>query len=84
MITIHKYRFKIDTAIHIKMPVGANILNVGVQDGWPTMWAIVNTEQPIADRNFYIYATGQNMDEMFGHDYIATLQLNGFVWHIFE
>lgn len=85
MITIHKYQFDISDKVTIEMTQGANVLSVQVQDGRPTMWAMVETNYSLEKKSFRIYGTGHELD-LFATEgrYIGTIQHNGFVWHIFE
>lgn len=85
MITIHKYQFEIANRVEIEMPAGANVLSIQLQDGKPTVWAMVETTYSSEKRVFRIYGTGHKLD-MFATEgrYLSTIQHNGFVWHIFE
>lgn len=76
----------------IAMPENATILSVQVQPkrGWGSrgeicMWALVDPHAPLQERRFLIYGTGQ---AIFGwekeYQFVATVQLDSFVWHIFE
>ncbi|TDH35699.1 hypothetical protein E2A64_10185 [Pseudohoeflea suaedae] len=81
---IYKYPFKIDDWVDVRMPVGAEILSLQVQDGVPTIWAKVAPHQQEATRRFVVLATGETfVDALIGY-YIGTIQLDGFVWHIFD
>lgn len=85
MVTIHKYQFSIADEVSIKMPERAKILSVQVQDGKPTIWAMVETDWKREIRTFKVFGTGYQLNGLaFFYTHIATIQLDGFVWHIFE
>jgi hypothetical protein len=85
MITIHKYQFPIADDVAIKMPERARVLSVQVQNGIPTLWAMVETDWKKEERKFKVYGTGHELNglDLF-RTHIGTIQLNGLVWHIFE
>lgn len=85
MVTIHKYQFEISDRVEIEMPCGASVLSIQLQDGKPTVWAMVETTYSAETRVFRIYGTGHKLD-LFATEgrYLGTIQLEGFVWHIFE
>lgn len=85
MVTIYKYQFDIAEEVQIKLPQHATFLSVQVQDNKPTLWAQVETGHAFVIRTLHIYGTGHSLD-MFATErkYLATIQVNGFVWHIFE
>jgi hypothetical protein len=85
MVTIHKYQFTIADDVVIEMPEGARVLSVQVQNGIPTLWAMVETDWKKEKRKFRVYGTGHALNGLdFMRTHIGTIQLNGFVWHIFE
>ncbi len=85
MITIYKYQFVIADAVEILMQQNAKILSVQLQDGIPTMWALVDTEPGVEIRHFEVVGTGQQLDGLIVFKtHIGTIQANGLVWHIFE
>lgn len=85
MVTIYKYQFDIADSVKIKMPLNAEILSVQVQNGIPTLWARVDTDNSIAIHTLLIFGTGHEIPIPFTEAiHIGTIQLNGFVWHIFK
>jgi hypothetical protein len=85
MITIYKYQFRIADKTIVVMPQGAKILSVQIQNGVPTIWAMVVTEMKTEERVLKCYGTGHEIDTFaIQGKHLATLQVNGFVWHIFE
>lgn len=81
---IYKYFLSLGRRQTLYMPPGAVILTVQLQDQIPTLWAIVNPDEASSEaRTFCIYGTGADLPEK-AERYIGTVQLNGFVWHVFE
>lgn len=86
-LIIFKYTFEVDPEVEIEMPKGAHILTVQVQHGYPTIWAIVDPEQPKEIRHLRLFGTGHPLDiDPAASRYIGTFQLDmgNFVGHLFE
>ena len=70
----------------VYMPVGAEILDVQMQNGNIEAWALVDADQYMnKERTFFTVGTGQ----LFPYDnvpieHLGTVQNNGKVWHVFE
>lgn len=81
-----------ETRVDVEMPKGAQIVRFGVQyvgplddaprQGHPTVWAIVNPEQPTETRTFQVFGTGHDLPR--GACHIGTYDADPFVWHVFE
>lgn len=85
MITIHKYQFQIADKVTIQMPQGARVISVQLQNGVPTMWAMVVTDMKMISHEFRVYGTGHELDTFaIQGKHLGTIQQNGLVWHIFE
>jgi hypothetical protein len=86
MKTIYKYPLSVSDKQTIKMPVGAQILTVQVQESAPCIWALVESEKEDEDRYIEIFGTGRQIHVDMGIDryYIGTFQQGPFVWHVFE
>ncbi|MBA7689651.1 hypothetical protein ES703_98159 [subsurface metagenome] len=88
MKTIYKYPIPAETnQFAITMPRGARVLSFQIQHGVPCIWALVDTEEPVEAKNFYLVGTGHPF--IFNLDYvrfIGTAQLmNGdLLLHLFE
>ena len=82
MRTIWKYPIDTTSCREIEMPLNAQILCVQLQNNIPTLWALVETEEP--KRIFYIltYYTGSYWIDKKGQ-YIGTYQLAGLAHHVF-
>jgi hypothetical protein len=97
MLTIHKYPLMIYDVVVIHMPAGSLITKVECQDGQAMIWALVNTDAPLAYRTFQVFGTGKEIaplknqegwDAMFAAEglleFVATFQDPPLVWHVFE
>lgn len=87
METVYKYPFEIADIVTVEMPRHAQILSIQCQNNVPTIWARVDIENGLEQRRFHIFGTGQEMshnDWQTGWHYLATIQQDVFVWHIFE
>lgn len=85
MKNILKYPFEINDTVTIRMPGGAKVLSIQYQGNIPTIWAMVDTYNREAHREFFVFGTGHDIPSATTITYLATIQdPNGFVWHIFE
>jgi hypothetical protein len=87
MKTIHKHQFSINhltlhTGFQITTYANMRVLDVQVQNGLPTMWVLVDPYASQTIYKFRIYGTGHDVENKIGN-YIATIQLGEYVWHIF-
>jgi len=65
-------------------PGSAKIIRLGVSNGKPALWAIVDTESDYADydTHYVILGTGQEIpDDVL---YISTIDNGPHVWHFFR
>lgn len=91
MKTIWKFPLTLNAIQVIDMPHEAVILSIQEQNGLPTIWAEVNTQNSHVDRYFRMVGTGKFDDKMqqdMGRKYIGTVQISErglpLVLHIFE
>lgn len=79
---IYKYPLAITNAQLMYLPEDHKILSVQVQDGQVMMWALVDDER-YSDTKYLIefFGTGHEVDTE--GTFIGTVQLSGFVWHVF-
>ncbi len=87
MKTIYKYEIELNNVITVKMPIGAEILTVQIQNEIPCIWAKVDTEEKVRNYNFAIFATGSPIGmEGYKLTYINTFQLNNgaLIFHLFQ
>jgi hypothetical protein len=81
MKTIYKYELRSQDA-SMKLPKGAEILTVQIQDGRPMLWALVNPGNVLQDRFISTVGTGWEVED--NMKYICTYMEEYFVWHVFE
>lgn len=87
MKRILKYKFDVTAAYRfsILLPRAALVLHAAEQREEYFIWALVDEDQPLENKNFLVIGTGawiENTQEIICH--ISTIQSRGFVWHIFE
>ncbi len=78
--------FKYPLSTQIRMPEGAQILCVKMQNGSPHLWALVNPDRSTKLRDFIILGTGHEYDFPTVSRHIGTYFEDGgkLVWHVFE
>lgn len=62
MITIWKFQLPIMERATVVMPEGANVIRVDGIDGALWLWAVVDTEADLEEREFLLFKTGASMD----------------------
>ena len=60
-----------------------DLLTIQVQNGQPTLWAMVHPETKPLSVMIRCYGTG-NGNPLPDDEYIGTVQLDGFVWHYYK
>jgi hypothetical protein len=88
-MTIYKYPLSMAEVDYqeIKMPKGSKILSIQLQDGFPTLWAMVPVSFDSVKRGIRAYPTGHMtflVDIGKPEPFICTLQISGFVFHFFD
>lgn len=84
-MTIYKYRCRVrDGAFCIELPETAQVLSVQLQGGVPHLWVILSPREPNVNRWFRWYGTGERIEVREGPAYVGTVQIDSFVWHLFE
>lgn len=69
--------------VKVLVRVGAEPLTVQMQDGRPCLWMRVPTDvYDYQAHRFYWVGTGQECP--FPSAYVGTVQLDGYVWHLFH
>lgn len=79
---VFKYQFEIEDDIEIKMPWHGQVLKVDMQDGKPTLWALVDDTYTTETRRFLLRGTGHPVPDDVMHR--GTFFDGPFVWHLFE
>lgn len=84
MYQIYKYSLIYPGEMSVVLPFNAQILTVQNQDGVLQLWAKsdIDTERT-ERRELLITGTGHNIYRK-NLEYIATVQMDKLVWHIFE
>ncbi|MBU0846654.1 hypothetical protein KKH23_05640 [Patescibacteria group bacterium] len=82
MKTIWKYTIPLEGRFSIGMPVDAEILCLQIQHGEPRIWALVDPDAEIEEREFVLYGTGHPIERT--GSYVGTYQTGSFVFHVFE
>ena len=85
MKTIHKFKLNILGYQKINIPQYSKIIHVGIQDNRICMWVIVDTDDSLKGRGIVIVGTGYMIPKNECRlEYLETVQLNSYIWHIFE
>lgn len=79
---IYKYVLSKASTQLVHMPINAQIMDIQMQGGNPTMWAMVAPESEMIDVRIDMYATGEPLLDS-DSQYLATVQDGDFVWHFF-
>lgn len=87
MKNIYKYPLKFTVAQVVKAPI-AKVLDIQIQAGVPTLWAIVDDSIPEWDCTIACFGTGTSsvdkyMTSSLQDKYVSTTQTNGYVFHWF-
>ena len=81
-MVIWKYRLKVTGTQGVMMPDEATPLCVQVQNGEPTLWALVDPKNPNVCKGIRMSGTGETRVPS-DWQYIGTVQIDGYVWHYF-
>jgi hypothetical protein len=85
MKTIHKYPITHNDRFSIAMPENAKILTAQKQGSYICIWAETDTNDLVGTREFILVGTGHPiLVPERARKFIATIQDNQFVWHLFE
>lgn len=83
MITVFKTVLKIEDEQKVEMQQGSRILKVANQRGKITLWYMCDPEAGIVEETFYVLGTGQQMPDTFPGLYVASVECEEFIWHVF-
>ncbi len=84
MKTIWKFNLNVEKRNYVEMPSNSKVLDVQMQDGKITMWALCETESERITVEILIFGTGWEIEGGTENlEYLATVQNNGYVWHLF-
>ncbi len=86
MNSVWKFPLRDDSEAIIRMPKGAQVLSVQVQDGQPMVWALVDAQEKPVRRKFWVVGTGWTVNPDGLGTFVGTIQLAGgaLVFHIFD
>lgn len=88
MHAVWKYPLEIGKTIGVIMPTDSTACHVGEQEGVVCLWAEVDTGKGVEERfrRFRVVGTGWEYSdqERNAMDYVGTVQIGSFVWHVFE
>ncbi len=72
MKAIYKYRLPFQEKAVVSMPEGADIIRVDGLEGALWLWAIIDTEGTLVDREFSLFKTGGEMpDNISEYNYLG-------------
>ena len=85
MITIWKFQLMFIDQQVLRVPMGAHVLSVQIQNGIPCLWIVVDDTRPHVERVVYTFGTGHhlNIEMSKPFDFVGTYQLDDFVGHVF-
>ena len=68
----------------ITVPVGAKIVHIEMQDGFPQLWAEISdpSSSHVEVRQFEIFGTGHPIPDKAQH--VGTFLDPPYVWHVYE
>lgn len=85
---IYKFPLGVTDEQDIEMPAGAKILSAQLQHDRICIWALCEKHEEVKQtRSIRVFGTGNSIsldDRMFKLEYISTVQMGPFVWHVFE
>jgi len=85
MKSVWKFPLEITDVNVVIMPKGAKVLTVQMQNGTPTIWALVDIGVESVERRFKLHGTGHNFNDYGDYaTYVGTFQDGPFVGHLFE
>jgi len=75
--------YKVPLNNFVKIQKGARLLTAQLQGKAIVIWYECDKDAPLITRVLETVGTGWEMDEISG-TYLATVQQNSFVWHIYD
>ncbi len=88
MRVVYKYPLDIASTVTRKMPEGAEVLHVGMQDEGLMLWALAKAPSEHAwaneTRTFRVYGTGHPIPDDVLAQYLGSVKDGPFIWHVFE
>lgn len=81
MKTIYKYT--LDAVGKQELMLHGKVLSVGVQDGQIVVWAVHDDDIPAHRVQISVRGTGHLLGDVDESDFVGTVFMGPFVWHIF-
>jgi hypothetical protein len=81
--TIYKYVLKLEERQTLSLPLEHKFLDAQLQHGQITLWYEVVLGDGHVPVGHYIVGTGNTIPEGVNR-YLATVQKDGFVWHVYR
>lgn len=82
MRTVHKFPVPITDSFTLDIPKSHKVVHLGLQDGEPFMWIEVDTDTDARGFVFHVEGTGHRVAPH--TDYVGSLIMPPFVWHVYE
>ena len=84
MKTVWKYPTHPDE-LTLNLPIGAEVIHFAMQHGKPTMWVLVNPDNPNSSYTFHVVGTGHPIENNKARHLGSCIdRVNDFVWHLFR
>ena len=83
MRVIYKYPLSIRNTQIIEMPKDAEILGLKLQHGNPVIYAIVDPDNPVEEKNIVMKGTGFQINTPLKYIGTILVDFDTFVWHFF-
>lgn len=84
MKRIYKYPIPVTDESTLELPEDAEILTFQAQDGKPYIWALVDPTRQLEIVSFRLFGTGHPVENADTLEYVGTIQIEPFVWHLFK
>lgn len=79
---IYKYPLEIQGEQEVTLHENFEILHLGEQNGYPTIWVKVNPYAPQVVKRLRCIGTGQPFEDT-NLAFVGTVQISPFVWHFY-
>lgn len=79
---VFKYPLALAEVVELDIPEGGRVLTLGVQQGIPMLWVLVDVVQPMERRTFITVGTGHEVP--WATTFVGTWFDGPYVWHVFE
>lgn len=85
MRTVWKFPIGYPDRLDLEVPLGAEFIHFDMQGTTPTLWALVNSDNPVQRRSLRMIGTGHELPESRYNHIGSCIDANtGLVWHLFE